>query len=362
MGTTFSNAYSFSGGARTEIATSKTDANKVYVLINQNSDPVIYKTTDGFTSVSETSLPNDADSGVPDNDFTRGQQWYSIMIEVDPVNDDNLYVGGIDLFRSTDSGDNWTQISKWSDNNALRNLDVPYVHADHHGMAFHPIDNNKGLFATDGGVFYAVSLSDAAIQTDPNNAIVSRNNNYNITQFYKGAIGQNASNETLLAGAQDNGSPFVEGANSGINSTTDVYGGDGAYCFIDKDGEYMIVSYVYNNYTRISLPYSNNSDSVTIDDDADTGDFINIAELDDNLDILYSNATGQSANARRAINVYKNITTASPSSTLLNSPTNLTGYIKVLKISPYTTDSSKLFVGLGDGKIIKISRPLQGKT
>ncbi len=351
-GATFSVAYSFSGGARTEIATSKTNADKIYVLINQSSDPVIYKTTNGFTNVTATALPNDADSGIPDNDFTRGQQWYSIMIGVDPSNDEILYVGGIDLFRSTDAGTSWTQISKWSNNNALNNLDVPYVHADHHGMAFHPTDSNKGLFATDGGVFYAVSLSAAGVQTDPNNSIVERTKDYSTAQFYKGAIGQDENNETLLAGAQDNGTHFVEGANAGANTTTDVYGGDGTYCFIDKEGEYMIVSYVYNNYTRLDLPYTGIGSG--IDDDDATGDFINIAELDDNLDILYTNGKGKNSNSRTAINVYKNIKTASPAKTLLSSSI-LTNDITALKISPYTTTSSKLFVGLSNGNILKVT-------
>ena len=38
-------------------------------------------------------------TGIPANDFTRGQAFYDLVIEADPANDNILYVGGIDLFR-----------------------------------------------------------------------------------------------------------------------------------------------------------------------------------------------------------------------------------------------------------------------
>ena len=79
------------------------------------------------------------------------------------------------------------------------------------------------------------------------------NNGYNVTQFYKGAINQNISSEILLAGSQDNGSQLALNANEGQNSTTEVTGGDGCWAFIDQDDQYMISSYIYNNYRYITI-------------------------------------------------------------------------------------------------------------
>ena len=54
-------------------------------------------------------------------------------------------------------------------------------------------------------------------------AIAARIKDYNVTQFYKGAIGQDENNEIFLAGAQDNGSQFIETAAAGVNPTQDVF-------------------------------------------------------------------------------------------------------------------------------------------
>ena len=103
--------------------------------------------------------------------------------------------GVLTLFRSTNSGTSWKQISKWSNNNNLAGLNIPLVHADQHGWAFHPTDANKAIIGNDGGVYYASSLSGAETTT---NAISSRNKDYNVTQFYHGDIGQNAANVLLI--------------------------------------------------------------------------------------------------------------------------------------------------------------------
>lgn len=352
-GSNFVAVYSVSGGRRTEIAVSKTDKNKIYALISTpgltNKVFGLY-TTNGFVNSTVTTMaqPNDADTGIPATDFTRGQAFYDLVIEVDPTDDTKVYVGGIDLFRSSNSGASWKQISKWSNNNNLRDLNIPTVHADQHSWAFHPTDANKAILGNDGGVFYASSLAGAETTTT---AILARNKEYNITQFYNGAIGQNTSNTLLLSGAQDNGTQFINGANAGINSSVDVYGGDGAYSFIDKDDDYMIVSYVYNVKARLSLPYSGGG--ITLDNDQQTGSFINPQELDDNLDILFANASV--INSFDSIIRYSNIKGAQSSviKKRIGSPL-LSDVTTALKVSPFTTNATKLFVGTRTGKLLRV--------
>jgi len=213
----------------------------MYVLYSSTTTPQILSTTDSFTTTTSITGPADADTGIPNNDFTRGQSWYDLVIEVDPTDDNKVYVGGIDLFRSVDVGTTWKQISKWSNNNNLAALTIPTVHADQHGWAFHPTDPNKAIIGNDGGVYYASSLSGAETTTT---AIEARIKDYNVTQFYHGEIGQSTTNQLLLSGAQDNGTQFINGASTGINSTIEIRGGDGAYSFIDKDGSYAIAAYV----------------------------------------------------------------------------------------------------------------------
>ncbi|MGB0879678.1 MAG: hypothetical protein ACPGTO_03845, partial [Polaribacter sp.] len=340
-GNTFTLKHTVSNARRTEIAVSKTDADKIYILAQLTTDPVgLYLTTDAFATTPTTlALPDDVDTGIPANDFTRGQAFYDLMLAVDPNNDAIAYVGGIDLFRTADSGTSWTQISKWSNNNDLAALNVPLVHADQHGWAFHPTNSDIAVNGNDGGVYYASSLSGASSSTT---AISARNKDYNVTQFYKGSIGQGTSPELLLAGAQDNGTQFVNGASSGVNGTIEVFGGDGGFCFIDKDESYMIVSYVYNNILRLNLPY--NGTGIYINQ-SNSGDFINPMELDDNLDILYTKWS--STQLARYSGITGTVAGATFSHALLSN-------ISTIKVSPYTMASSTIFVGTSDGTLAKV--------
>ena len=350
-GTNFVLKHTITDGRRTEIAVSKTNANTVYVLgrvfTQDESNNLIapfvslLKTTDAFATAPTTlSLPNDADNGIPADDFTRSQAFYNLVIEVDPNDDTIAYAGGIDLFRTTDSGTNWTQISKWSNNNNLAALSVPLVHADQHSWMFHPTDSDKAIIGNDGGVYYATSLSTASTTTT---AIASRNKNYNTVQFYNGAISQTISPEYILGGTQDNGTQFFNDASSGINSTTQVFSGDGTHCFIDKDGAYMIVSYLYNRILRFNLPYTGVFQS--IENDSDSGDFVNAMALDDNLDIVYANGSDHLAR-------YTDITTNAPERT--NIADALLTNITAIRVSPFTTTSSKVFAGTRAGNLVKI--------
>ncbi|WP_010134348.1 T9SS type A sorting domain-containing protein [Ochrovirga pacifica] len=343
-GENFTEKYSFSTGKRVELSVSKTNANKVYVLAEVNNGVELVKTTNGqdFTSIAK---PNDVDQGISANDFARNQAFYNLTLEVDPSNDEILYAGGIDLFRSTNGGSSWQQISKWSNNNDLENFDVSLVHADQHAVAFNPLDSNKGVFANDGGIYYANSLSASPTSET---AIQSRNNNYNITQFYSGAIAQSTTNPMLLGGSQDNGSLLALDARNGVNSFFDIYGGDGVETFIDKDNAYVVVSYVFNTYGAYTLPLSNESRPIEIESDEDTGSFINVADLDDNLDILYTN--GSEGETYR-ISRYSDLTT-SPSRRNFTS-LKLEDEPTAIKVSPYTTTSSTVFIGTNNGTILK---------
>ena len=67
---------------RVELEPSTSNANKLYALTEGTSStaPVnIYETTNKFGSVSTKALPNDVDTGIPANDFTRGQAFYCLL-------------------------------------------------------------------------------------------------------------------------------------------------------------------------------------------------------------------------------------------------------------------------------------------
>ncbi|CAM1369581.1 conserved hypothetical protein [Tenacibaculum sediminilitoris] len=348
-GNDFNLVHSIVNGSRTEIAVSPTNAETVYVLaeINDSDTPVkILKTTNSFTTVNEMALPNDADTGTDANDFTRGQAFYDLLIKVDPNDENTLYVGGIDLFKSTDGAASWNQLSHWYGGFGYQN-----VHADQHGLAF--ASSSRMVFGNDGGVYFS---------NNSGGNIDARNNNYNTLQFYTLGVAPTTAfggKEYFIAGAQDNGTQLVEEAIEGINSSVRASGGDGAASFFDTDGtdKYFITNYVYNR--SISL-YNYTTDKwITINDEnSSNGDFINQEELDSNLNILYSNYSSSSFSS--AIRRYSNILIDGLVEKALLTNVLMDADPSALKVSPYTTESSKLFVGLKNGRLLKVENAEAG--
>lgn len=340
--TTIPNAF------RTELEPSSIDANKFWVAIHNNNsgDADLFFTDDAFATINMINEPNDVDADIASDDYTRGQAFYNLPIEVD--SNDNLYVGGIDLFRSTDGGSNWTQISKWSNNNALAGLNVPLVHADHHSIVFRPSEENENqvVFGNDGGVFYTPDITVATGSL----SITSRNKDYNVTQFYYGAIDPvgGADGDDIVGGTQDNGSPIVQNATSNINPFNDYFGGDGAYTEIDDSGQYMIQSYTENTHNWVNYPAINEAEIITT---IEGGSFINEAVLDKNLDIFYSNAGNSVANRIERVSDF--LPGGDKTYTLLINPL-LNESPSAMQISPFTTSASNLYVGLKNSKLLKI--------
>jgi PKD repeat protein len=335
--TTVTNGY-----GRVEVACAPSNANYVYAVVeSDNAVSTIIKTTTGGSGWTSVSLPVDADSGIPSTDFSRGQAWYDLIMAVDPLNESVVVVGGVDLFRSINAGTSWNQISKWSNNNNLASLNCSQVHADQHALVYKPGSSSTLIAGNDGGVFYTTSIATAVTS----NVFSSRNNGYNVTQFYACAIHPTANTNNFLAGAQDNGSQKFTSA--GMNATSTASGGDGAFCFIDQTNpNYQIVSYTNNNYYLSTN--GGTSFSTTILSDASTGSFINPADYDDNMHILYSAKNTSSLYRVRNIN-------STPTSAETVTINGMSGTVTHLRVSPYTTTSSTLFVGTDAGALYKVT-------
>ena len=258
------------------------------------------------------------------------------------------YSSFVSLFEATDGGiSEWTQISKWSNNNQLANLAVPLVHADQHAMVFAPGNPSVALFGNDGGVYY--SRFDGAI-------IDSRNNGFITSQFYTIGVAPTTAfagdTDHFVGGLQDNGSQFFEDAIEGVNSSIEVTDGDGAYSFFDQDGsdQYFITNFVFNNAITLINSVTNNV-VVINDEDESNGSFINPEALDSNLDILYSNYSSGNNNIIRR---YSGIKSSSTLQKVNLSDPIFRSRPTALEVSPFTTDSSTLLIGTFFGEVIKV--------
>ena len=336
------------GRGRVTVATAPSDANYVYAFVETNttggvSTISLIKSSDKGATWSDMALPDDVDNGISATDFSRGQAGYDQVLKVDPNFPQTVYVGAIDLFKSTDAGANWTQISKWSNNPGMGSIDrLSYVHADQHAMEFKPGSSSIGIFGNDGGVFYSSDLTNASTAS----VINARNANYNVTQFYAAAIHPTANTNYYLAGSQDNGTQKFTSA--GLGSTSEATGGDGAYCFIDQTNpNYQITSYVYNYI------YGSNDGGASFSQilSENTGSFINPATYDNNLHIYYSYKNNDGTNG-----VIKRITGINATTSVSDvSITGLNTSITAFKVSPHTTGSTTLFIGTSNSKLIKVT-------
>ncbi len=96
------------------------------------------------------------------NNLVLGQGVYDNTIAVDPTNLNTVWVGGVDLLKSTDGGVNFAWASLWF------NQDSNWIHPDKHLIRFSPTysADNTIYFLTDGGtislMFY---IQDFTVQT-----------------------------------------------------------------------------------------------------------------------------------------------------------------------------------------------------
>lgn len=329
------------GSGRVEVAVAPSDSATVYALVENNGQVhEIIKTTNHGTSWTSLSEPVDDDLGIPSGDFSRGQAWYDLIAAVDPNDPNKVVVGAINAHMSTNGGTTWSQISKWSNNPNMGTQPYSYVHADHHNMLFKPGSSSEFIIGTDGGVSWTNNLDSATLSA----VFSNRNNGYNVTQFYAGGIHPSAGSNIMVGGTQDNGSQRY--STTGMNSTTEISGGDGAYCFIDQtNGMDVITSYVYNNYYHFNSSGTNYVKKFM--SNSNTGLFINPADLDDANNILYSTArTGQ---------LYK-VSNYHLSSYSVDSftVTGLTNYATAIKVSPYN-NSANVYAGDMSGNLVKIN-------
>ena len=326
------------GYQRIEVACAPSDASRLYAAFQSSAagTPILdlYRSLNGGTTWQVLPKPNDADAGIG-ADYTRGQAWYDLPLAVSPTDPNTLWVGGIDLFKTTNGGTatassvTWQQVSQWNTSGAPGTA-TQNVHADQHAMAFPTGSSTKMYFGNDGG-FYASTNPTVAIPT-----ITDGNSGLNVTQFYGVAMHPTTTNY-FLAGAQDNGTHKFSAA--GINATTEVTGGDGGLSAIDQNAPTnQFTSYVYNNYFRstdggasfTSLSLSNSS-----------GSFINPWDFDSNANVLYA---GWNTNTYMA---WTNALTSNANNARTNIPAlpANSGDVAFVGISPLT--ANRIYLGMG---------------
>ncbi|MDU8886733.1 T9SS type A sorting domain-containing protein [Yeosuana sp. MJ-SS3] len=179
----------------------------VYVLSSlSNNFQGVYKSTNSGLTFTETS------AGVTSDIFDGSTQaYYDMALAVSDTDEDEIYTGVLNIWKSSDGGANFTKLNNWSSPSS-----PSYTHADIHLLRFY----NGELFAgTDGG-FYKSSNGGSNF-TDLTEGM-------QIGQFYRITV-SNESSQKMVGGLQDNGGFALNEGQWQV-----YYGADGMDTAIDR--------------------------------------------------------------------------------------------------------------------------------
>ena len=226
------NGVSSTGKHRPLIAVTPDNPEVIYALYSDSDYGFhgLYKSSDaGNNWVLQSNTPNILGRETDGSD-AGGQSWYDLSLGVATNNEDLVYVGGINIWRSDDSGANWD-----IDANSGNGANYSYMHVDQHAFEFNP-HTHVAYAGNDGGVYKYM---------DNLNKWVDISDGLEISQFYNLGLSKSNPNR-VVAGAQDNGTEMLTG------STWDaIMGGDGMECAIDHyDEDIIYAEYQYGGLRK----------------------------------------------------------------------------------------------------------------
>jgi hypothetical protein len=218
---------------RIALAVSASNPNFVAALVSNTSNGFkgFYASVDGgLTYTLRSSTPNlmgwetnGSDSG--------GQAWYDICIAVSPTDVNQIIVGGVNTWKTTNGGTSWSIMTNW-----YQTSTVPAMHADQHDLIF--LNSTTIYAANDGGIYR--STNNGVTWTDLTNGM-------SISQLYRASAAQ--TDTRIIAGLQDNGTKL----RSTTGTWSDEIGGDGMDCAIDPtNASFMYGTLYYGDIQRSS--------------------------------------------------------------------------------------------------------------
>ena len=207
---------------RIGIAVSESDPSTVYARYTTNEITNkfdgLYKSTDNGNNWTLVT-PAGALSGI-DANFG----WYFGNLRVNPTNSSEVYIVGLEIAKSTDSGVSWQTLQG--------------MHVDHHALEFSRTNSDFMLAGNDGGAY---------ISNDGGNSW-SKFLNLPITQFYNIEVDRTQP-ERLYGGTQDNNT--IRTVTGGASDWNSIWGGDGFHVNVDPvDNSYIYVESQYGNLGR----------------------------------------------------------------------------------------------------------------
>lgn len=169
------------GSTRLTMDVTRANNNYIYIVSagSGSSFNGVYKSTDSGENFTKTNATN-AFGG-------SSQAWYDLALTVSSTNANEVYLGVLDIYKSTNGGNTFFRHNQWNNPNT-----PTYTHADIHYLRF--IDD-KFFAGTDGGIFMSENEGDSFVDLTKNLAI---------SQFYRVTVSPE-NYQAIVGGLQDNG-------------------------------------------------------------------------------------------------------------------------------------------------------------
>ena len=201
-GDTFVEIGGMNTGSRAQIAVSEDNPDYVYYF---SSNTGIYRSEDSGDSFSmRSSQPNQG-----------SQAWYDLAFCVSQTDAEEVHLGEINTWKSTNGATSWIKTTDWTWNNP-----IGYTHCDIHELVFF------------GSTLYVGSDGLISKSTDGASTFTNLTEGISIRQFYKIGTSKNDPYK-ILGGSQDNG--------------TSVYTTDSWHEWLGADGMECVVDYTNSN-------------------------------------------------------------------------------------------------------------------
>ncbi|MDC3030065.1 PKD domain-containing protein, partial [Flavobacteriales bacterium] len=258
-----------SGNTRAILAVTPANPNVVYILYSTSGGGFggLYKSIDsGYNFTLQSNSPNILSWEI-DGSGEDGQGNYDLALAVSPNDEDIVFTGGINIWKSTNGGVDFNICSHWYGAGGTE-----YVHADQHMLKYN----------TSNGILYSGNDGGLYKSEDNGESWTDISDDLQITQFYKIGISQ-TNYGLLLGGTQDNGTLRCNSE----NDWDAVRGGDGMECAVDPTNPSIMYSETYYGAIEISTNGGQNWNSivppnVNVNQQPYDGEWVTPYEIDQN--------------------------------------------------------------------------------